>query len=38
MADVEEVWQPFAARFAALALGELPTTPAPAAACRCSGH
>ena len=23
MADVEEVWQPFAARFAALALGEL---------------
>ncbi|MER7167465.1 type 1 glutamine amidotransferase [Micromonospora sp. NPDC000207] len=24
MVDVEEVWQPFAARFAALALGELP--------------
>jgi GMP synthase-like glutamine amidotransferase len=24
LADVEEVWQPFAARFAALALGELP--------------
>ena len=24
MADVEEVWQPFAARFAALALGALP--------------
>jgi hypothetical protein len=23
MVDVEEVWQPFAARFAALALGEL---------------
>ena len=34
MADVEEVWQPFAARFAALALGELerrrPPQPAPA--------
>ena len=37
MADVEEVWQPFAARFAALARGELPATDAPcAAACRCS--
>jgi GMP synthase-like glutamine amidotransferase len=28
MADVEEVWQPFAARFAAVALGELDTRPA----------
>ncbi|MFY1703469.1 type 1 glutamine amidotransferase [Micromonospora sp. WMMA1923] len=27
MADVEEVWQPFAARFAALALGELDDAP-----------
>ncbi len=27
MADVEEVWQPFAARFAAVARGELDTTP-----------
>ncbi len=27
MADVEEVWQPFAARFAALALGELDEDP-----------
>jgi GMP synthase-like glutamine amidotransferase len=29
MADVEEVWQPFAARFAALALGELPDADIP---------
>ena len=27
MADLEEVWQPFAARFAAVARGELDTTP-----------
>ncbi|HEX7744211.1 MAG TPA: type 1 glutamine amidotransferase [Micromonosporaceae bacterium] len=27
MADIEEVWQPFAARFAAVALGELDTGP-----------
>jgi hypothetical protein len=27
--DVEEVWQPFAARFAALALGELPDADIP---------
>ncbi len=30
LADVEEVWQPFAARFAALALGELPDADIPA--------
>ncbi len=30
LADVEEVWQPFAARFAALALGELPGADIPA--------
>ncbi|MFI5933229.1 type 1 glutamine amidotransferase [Actinoplanes sp. NPDC051494] len=29
LADVEEVWQPFAARFAALALGELPDADIP---------
>ena len=29
LADVEEVWQPFAARFAALALGELPDADSP---------
>jgi GMP synthase-like glutamine amidotransferase len=29
LADVEEVWQPLAARFAALALGELPGADAP---------
>lgn len=29
LADVEEVWQPFAARFAALALGELPNADIP---------
>jgi GMP synthase-like glutamine amidotransferase len=31
LADVEEVWQPFAARFAALALGTLPDADIPAA-------
>ncbi len=31
LADVEEVWQPFAARFAALALGTLPDADVPAA-------
>jgi GMP synthase-like glutamine amidotransferase len=30
LADVEEVWQPFAARFAALALGALPNADIPA--------
>ncbi|OJF11641.1 type 1 glutamine amidotransferase [Couchioplanes caeruleus] len=30
LADVEEAWQPFAARFAALALGELPGADIPA--------
>ena len=30
LADVEEVWQPFAARFAALALGRLPNADIPA--------
>jgi hypothetical protein len=30
LADVEEVWQPFAARFAALALGTLPNADIPA--------
>jgi len=30
LADVEEVWQPFAARFAALALGTLPDADVPA--------
>jgi hypothetical protein len=29
LADVEEVWQPFAARFAALALGTLPDADIP---------
>ena len=31
MDDLEEVWQPFAARFAALALGRLPDGAEPAA-------
>jgi len=31
LADIEEVWQPFAARFAALALGELPDADLPTA-------
>jgi hypothetical protein len=29
LADVEEVWQPFAARFASLALGTLPDADIP---------
>jgi hypothetical protein len=29
LADVEEVWQPFAARFAALVLGTLPDADIP---------
>ena len=36
LADVEEVWQPFAVRFAALALGELPDADTRPAACPCS--